>query len=74
MGNTVEITELPVGTWTQNYKENVLQAMQGSDKVKNDKSKDKDKDKAKDKVKDKCKWSIQVQYLPLTCTRTFVSK
>ncbi|XP_048524898.1 DNA topoisomerase 2 isoform X2 [Dendroctonus ponderosae] len=61
MGNTLEITELPVGTWTQTYKENVLEAMQGSDKVKNDKAKekDKDKDKAKDKVKDKCKWSIQ---------------
>jgi len=23
----VEITELPVGVWTQNYKENVLEAM-----------------------------------------------
>lgn len=26
-GNRVEITELPVGTWTQNYKENVLEPM-----------------------------------------------
>ncbi|XP_018567755.1 DNA topoisomerase 2 [Anoplophora glabripennis] len=31
----VEITELPVGTWTQNYKENVLEPMvHGSEKVK----------------------------------------
>ncbi|CAG9840365.1 unnamed protein product [Diabrotica balteata] len=31
----VEITELPIGTWTQNYKENVLEPMlHGSDKVK----------------------------------------
>lgn len=25
--NKVEITELPVGVWTQNYKESVLEAM-----------------------------------------------
>lgn len=25
--NKVEITELPVGVWTQNYKENVLESM-----------------------------------------------
>ncbi|XP_061378128.1 DNA topoisomerase 2 [Danaus plexippus] len=30
----IEITELPVGTWTQNYKENVLEPMLGTDKVK----------------------------------------
>ncbi|KAI8042943.1 hypothetical protein M5D96_004267 [Drosophila gunungcola] len=34
-GNRVEITELPVGVWTQNYKENVLEALSnGTDKVK----------------------------------------
>lgn len=33
--NTIEITELPVGTWTQNYKENTLELMlNGSEKVK----------------------------------------
>ncbi|XP_065160215.1 DNA topoisomerase 2 isoform X2 [Atheta coriaria] len=33
--NCIEITELPVGTWTQVYKENVLEVlMNGSDKVK----------------------------------------
>lgn len=33
--NRIEITELPVGTWTQNYKENVLEALSnGTDKVK----------------------------------------
>nr|CAI5835743.1 unnamed protein product [Callosobruchus analis] len=33
--NKVEITELPVGTWTQNYKENVLEPMlHGTDKTK----------------------------------------
>ncbi|XP_047516652.1 DNA topoisomerase 2 isoform X2 [Pieris napi] len=30
----IEITELPVGTWTQNYKENVLEPLLGTDKVK----------------------------------------
>ncbi|XP_056631793.1 DNA topoisomerase 2 isoform X1 [Diorhabda sublineata] len=31
----IEITELPVGTWTQNYKENVLEPMlHGSEKIK----------------------------------------
>lgn len=30
----LEITELPVGVWTQNYKENVLEPMLGSEKVK----------------------------------------
>ncbi|KAL0871694.1 hypothetical protein ABMA27_004209 [Loxostege sticticalis] len=30
----IEITELPVGAWTQNYKENVLEPMLGTDKVK----------------------------------------
>ena len=31
---TVEITELPVGTWTQTYKENVLEPMlHGTEKV-----------------------------------------
>ncbi|XP_052741685.1 DNA topoisomerase 2 isoform X2 [Bicyclus anynana] len=30
----IEITELPVGTWTQNYKENVLEPMLGTEKVK----------------------------------------
>ena len=31
---TIEITELPVKTWTQVYKENVLEPMlQGSDKM-----------------------------------------
>ena len=31
---TVEITELPVGTWTQVYKENVLEPMlHGSEKI-----------------------------------------
>lgn len=31
---TVEITELPVGTWTQAYKENVLEPMlHGTEKV-----------------------------------------
>lgn len=31
---TVEITELPIGTWTQAYKENVLEPMlHGSEKV-----------------------------------------
>ncbi len=29
---TVEITELPVRTWTQNYKETVLEPMLGTDK------------------------------------------
>ncbi|KAH9638562.1 hypothetical protein HF086_000963 [Spodoptera exigua] len=33
-GEKIEITELPVGTWTQNYKENVLEPLLGSDKVK----------------------------------------
>lgn len=33
-GDKIEITELPVGTWTQNYKENVLEPMLGTDKVK----------------------------------------
>lgn len=33
--NRIEITELPVATWTQNYKENVLEALSnGNDKVK----------------------------------------
>lgn len=31
---TIEITELPVRTWTQNYKEEVLEAMlQGTEKT-----------------------------------------
>lgn len=31
---TIEITELPVGTWTQNYKESVLEPMLlGTDKI-----------------------------------------
>ncbi|XP_052758891.1 DNA topoisomerase 2 isoform X2 [Galleria mellonella] len=30
----IEITELPIGTWTQNYKENVLEPMLGTEKVK----------------------------------------
>ncbi len=31
---TIEITELPIRTWTQAYKENVLEPMlQGTDKV-----------------------------------------
>lgn len=31
---TIEITELPVGTWTQTYKENVLEPMlHGTEKV-----------------------------------------
>lgn len=31
---TVEITELPIGTWTQVYKENVLEPMlHGTEKV-----------------------------------------
>lgn len=33
-GDKVEITELPIGTWTQNYKENVLEPLLGTDKVK----------------------------------------
>lgn len=33
-GDKIEITELPVGTWTQNYKENVLEPLLGNDKVK----------------------------------------
>lgn len=34
-GNKIEISELPVGTWTQNYKENVLEPLStGTDKVK----------------------------------------
>ncbi|KAJ0178117.1 hypothetical protein K1T71_005940 [Dendrolimus kikuchii] len=33
-GEKIEITELPVGSWTQNYKENVLEPMLGTDKVK----------------------------------------
>ncbi|NP_001037009.1 DNA topoisomerase 2 [Bombyx mori] len=33
-GDKIEITELPVGTWTHNYKENVLEPMLGTDKVK----------------------------------------
>lgn len=34
-GDRVEITELPVGVWTQNYKENVLEALaNGTEKVK----------------------------------------
>ncbi|KAK5640442.1 hypothetical protein RI129_011253 [Pyrocoelia pectoralis] len=33
--NKIEITELPIGTWTQNYKENVLEPLlHGSEKVK----------------------------------------
>ncbi|KAH8404824.1 hypothetical protein KR222_004799 [Zaprionus bogoriensis] len=33
--NRIEITELPIGVWTQNYKENVLEALSnGTDKVK----------------------------------------
>ena len=32
--DTVEITELPVGTWTQNYKESVLEPyLLGTDKI-----------------------------------------
>ncbi|XP_066147852.1 DNA topoisomerase 2 isoform X2 [Euwallacea fornicatus] len=35
VGNKLEITELPIGTWTQNYKENTLEVMlNGSEKVK----------------------------------------
>ena len=31
---TVEVTELPIGTWTQAYKENVLEPMlHGTEKV-----------------------------------------
>ncbi|XP_046806449.1 DNA topoisomerase 2 [Lucilia cuprina] len=34
-GNKIEISELPIGTWTQNYKENVLEPLStGSEKVK----------------------------------------
>lgn len=33
-GDKIEISELPVGSWTQNYKENVLEPMLGTDKVK----------------------------------------
>ncbi|XP_013188614.2 DNA topoisomerase 2 [Amyelois transitella] len=33
-GDKIEITELPIGTWTQNYKENVLEPLLGTDKVK----------------------------------------
>lgn len=34
-GNKIEISELPIGTWTQNYKENVLEPLStGTDKVK----------------------------------------
>ncbi|EDX05512.1 Top2 [Drosophila simulans] len=34
-GNRLEISELPVGVWTQNYKENVLEALSnGTEKVK----------------------------------------
>lgn len=33
-GDKIEITELPIGTWTQNYKENVLEPMLGTEKVK----------------------------------------
>ncbi|KAI8426016.1 hypothetical protein MSG28_004992 [Choristoneura fumiferana] len=33
-GDKIEITELPVGVWTQYYKENVLEPMLGTDKVK----------------------------------------
>ncbi|XP_053606331.1 DNA topoisomerase 2 isoform X2 [Plodia interpunctella] len=33
-GEKIEITELPIGTWTQNYKENVLEPLLGTDKVK----------------------------------------
>lgn len=34
-GQKLEISELPIGTWTQNYKENVLeQLLHGADKVK----------------------------------------
>lgn len=33
--NRIEITELPIGTWTQSYKENVLESLlHGSEKVK----------------------------------------
>lgn len=33
--NRIEITELPIGTWTQNYKESVLEALSnGTEKVK----------------------------------------
>nr|XP_049706693.1 DNA topoisomerase 2-like isoform X2 [Helicoverpa armigera] len=33
-GEKIEITELPIGMWTQNYKENVLEPLLGNDKVK----------------------------------------
>lgn len=34
-GTKIEISELPVGTWTQNYKENVLEPLStGTDKIK----------------------------------------
>lgn len=33
-GDKVEITELPIGSWTQNYKENVLEPLLGTEKVK----------------------------------------
>lgn len=31
--NQFEITELPIRTWTQNYKENILETLQGTDKI-----------------------------------------
>lgn len=48
--NKIEITELPIRSWTQNYKESVLEPMlHGTDKEKSDKDKDKDKSDKSDK-------------------------
>jgi len=44
---TVEITELPIGVWTQNYKESVLEPMLYG----NEKEKEKEKPGAKGKGK-----------------------
>ena len=43
--DTIEITELPVKVWTQEYKEKVLEPLMETAAA----GKDKDKDKAKDK-------------------------
>jgi len=33
IGNTIEITELPIGTWTQNYKEFLESLAQGTERI-----------------------------------------
>jgi hypothetical protein len=50
---TLEITELPIGMWTQTYKELLEAMMEGTAASSADKDKDKDKDGEKEKEKPK---------------------